>query len=162
MSSDNPIGKVTHYFCWREYQGRGLQHFHFAIWIEGAPILGNEENETDDEERARHTRHTKKVIKFITRYVSCQIPDKLLSPILHDRVIKYQQHRCNNSKTGIRKICCFGFPRPQCDSFCLCTIVEAVAGRKVLKANSHLYDLLSINDYNAATLLVWQGNIKSS
>ena len=25
MSSNNPIGKVTHYFCRREYQGRGLQ-----------------------------------------------------------------------------------------------------------------------------------------
>ena len=40
MSEDNPIGKVAHYYCWREYQGRGLQHFHFAIWIQGAPALG--------------------------------------------------------------------------------------------------------------------------
>ena len=31
MSSNNPIDKVAHYFCRREYQGRGLQHFHFAI-----------------------------------------------------------------------------------------------------------------------------------
>ena len=31
MSSNNPIGKVTHYFCQQEYQGRGLQYFHFAI-----------------------------------------------------------------------------------------------------------------------------------
>ena len=28
-SADEPIGKVTHYYYRREYQGRGLQHFHF-------------------------------------------------------------------------------------------------------------------------------------
>ena len=27
-SSDNPIGKITHYFGRREYQSRGTQHFH--------------------------------------------------------------------------------------------------------------------------------------
>ena len=74
--------------------------------------------------------------------VSCQIPDKTLSPILHDRVIKYQHHRCNqyclrskNTKKGIRKVCRFGFPRPERDSVCLRSVVEAVAGRKALKAN---------------------------
>jgi len=61
MSDDNPIGKVTHYFCRREYQGWGLQHFHFAIWIEGAPVIGESEN--------------KKVIKFINKYITCRIPD---------------------------------------------------------------------------------------
>jgi len=43
--------------------------------------------------------------------------------------------------------------------------VEAVAGRKALKANSQLYDLPRsnkehmTNDYNAAILLVWNGNM---
>ena len=43
--------------------------------------------------------------------------------------------------------------------------MEAVAGRKALKANSRLYDLprtagqRMINDYNPATLLVWEGNM---
>ena len=169
MSSDNPIGKVTHYFCRREYQGRGLQHFHFAIWVEGAPILGDEDSQSSDEEKAKHME---KVVKFISKYVSCQIPNQTLSPILHDRVIKYQQHRCNKyclrskkTKNGIRKVCRFGFPRPQRQSFCLRSVVEAVAGRKALKANSRLYDLprkaneRMINDYNAATLLVWEGNM---
>ena len=167
MSSNNPIGKVAHYFCRREYQGRGLQHFHFAIWIEGAPILGDDDSEKSDKERQEHNE---RVVKFITKYVSCQIPNKTLSPILHDRVMKYQHHRCNQyclrskkTKKGIRKVCRFGFPRPQCDSVCLRSVVEAVAGRKALKANSRLYDLprtagqRMINDYNPATLLVWQG-----
>ena len=67
MSSNNldinPIGKVTHYFCQREYQGRGLQHFHFAIWIEGAPILGDDDSEKSDKERQEHNE---RVVKFIT------------------------------------------------------------------------------------------------
>ena len=112
------------------------------------------------------------MVKFITKYVSCQIPNKTLSPILHDRVMKYQHHRCNQyclrskkTKKGIRKVCRFGFPRPQRDSVCLRSVVEAVAGRKALKANSCLYDLprtagqRMINDYNPATLLVWEGNM---
>ena len=39
MSSDNPIKKVSHFYCRQEYQGCGLQHFHFAIWIEDAPVI---------------------------------------------------------------------------------------------------------------------------
>lgn len=31
-SSDHPIGKITHYFWRREYQGRGVR-FHLLIWI---------------------------------------------------------------------------------------------------------------------------------
>ena len=123
-----------------------------------------------DKERQEHNE---KVVKFITKYVFCQIPNKTLSPILHDRVMKYQHHRCNQysclrskkTKTGIRKLCRFGFPRPQRDLVCLRSVVEAVAGRKALKANSRLYDLpctagqRMINDYNPATLLVWEGNM---
>ena len=39
MSDDNPICKVAHYYCQQEYQGRGLQHFHFAIWVQDALVL---------------------------------------------------------------------------------------------------------------------------
>ena len=200
MSEDNPIGKVAHYYCRREYQGRELQHFHFAIWIQGAPVLGQNNNSEDkticnNDSEATHNdglnnhpgddtheddttlksedeKNKEKVIKFINKYVTCQIPDKKLSPILHGRVTKYQQHRCNKycmrskkTKAGIRKVCRFGFPRPERDSFCLRSVVESVAGRKALKANSRLYDLprtakeRMINDYNPAVLLVWQGNM---
>ena len=40
LSSDNPIGKVKHYFWRREYQQRGMVHFHLMVWIENAPFLG--------------------------------------------------------------------------------------------------------------------------
>ena len=110
--------------------------------------------------------------KLRNKYVTCRIPDKNVSPVLHDRVMKYQQHHCNRyclrskkTKHGVRKVCRFGFPRPQGDKISLRSVVEAVAGRKALKANSRLYDLprsnkeRMTNDYNAATLLVWNGNM---
>jgi len=69
------------------------------------------------------------------------------------------------TKSGIRKVCKFGFPRPQTDTLKLRSVVESVAGRKTLKANSCLYDLpckkgdVKINDYNPAILLAWEENI---
>ena len=157
-SEDNPIGKVTHYYYRREYQGRSLRHFHFLIWVENAPIIGENSNE--------------EIAKFITTYCTCSIPDKALSPIIHNRVINYQNHRCNSyclrskkTKLGIRKVCMFGFPRPARDTFNLRRVVEAIAGRKALRANSRLYDLphqtseCMINDYNPAVMLVWEGNM---
>ena len=78
-SDDMPIGKITHYYYRREYQGRGLQHFHLQLWVENAPIIGV----SPDEE----------IIAFISKYCTCNLPDKNLSPILYNRVTNYQSHR---------------------------------------------------------------------
>lgn len=75
-SKDNPIGEVTHYFWRREYQGRGIQHFHLLIWIKDAPIFG----ESTVEE----------VSKFILEHVSCKLPNKDISPLLYRRVNTHQ------------------------------------------------------------------------
>ena len=157
-SDDMPIGKITHYYYRREYQGRGLQHFHLQLWVENAPIIGV----SPDEE----------IIAFISKYCTCNLPDKNLSPILYNRVTNYQSHRCNSycmrtkkSKMGFRKVYRFAFPRVAKDTFTLRTVVEAIAGRKALRANSQLYDLprqqneKMINDYNPAILLAWEGNM---
>ena len=95
-----------------------------------------------------------------------------LSPILHNRVLKYQSHLCNSyclrakeTKSGLRKVCHFGFPRPEREGLHLCSVVESVAGRKALIPISRLYDLprkdneYMINDYNPAILLAWEGNM---
>lgn len=60
-SEDAPLGKVIHYAWRREYQTRGLQHFHILHWIEGAPVIG--ENTTDE------------VVKFISNTITCQKPN---------------------------------------------------------------------------------------
>jgi len=54
-SDDCPIGKVLHYFVRMVYQGRGIEHFHILIWIDGAPIIGIN---TDEE-----------VTAFISKYL---------------------------------------------------------------------------------------------
>ena len=40
LTSTDVLGEITHYFWRREYQGRGMQHFHLQIWVKGAPIIG--------------------------------------------------------------------------------------------------------------------------
>lgn len=44
-SAGGPLGEVEHYVWRREYQSRGLQHFHLMIWIKDAPILGVASND---------------------------------------------------------------------------------------------------------------------
>ena len=80
-SHANLIGKVTYFFWQREYQSRGVQHIHFLIWVDKAPILG----ESTNEEKA----------EFILKYVTCRIPNKKVSPILHRRVMTHQTHHHN-------------------------------------------------------------------
>jgi len=70
-SNNHPIGKVTHYFWRREYQGRDTQHFHLLIWIKDAPIIGESSSE--------------EIIDFLLKYVTCTLPDKNISPKLYRR-----------------------------------------------------------------------------
>lgn len=57
QSSDEPIGKIKHFYYVTEYQGRGLPHFHCLFWIENAPIYGVASNE--------------EVQAFIQQYLTC-------------------------------------------------------------------------------------------
>lgn len=82
LSPDAPLGKVNHYFFRREYQNRGLQHFHILLWVEEAPILGISSN--DD------------VAKFIEKYLTCKIPDENICPTIYQRVKEYQTHKHNS------------------------------------------------------------------
>ena len=157
-SKDCPIGEVTHYFWRREYQGRGIQHFHLLVWIKDAPIFG----ESSIEE----------VSKFILKYITCKKPDKNISPLLYRRVTTHQRHKHNdyclrNKKVGRKVIrCCrFGFPRPVTETLRMRDVATSIAGRKQLKHQSRLYDLprtadeVDINDYNSALLTAWEGNM---
>lgn len=81
-SPDNPIGEVTHYFWRREYQGRGLPHFHMLIWVKDAPILGKSDKAD--------------IIKFISKYVTCKLPNENVSPTLSRRVRTHQMHKDNS------------------------------------------------------------------
>lgn len=156
-SADEPMGKVVHYFWRREYQNRGLQHFHLLLWCAGAPKIG-----VDSEEA---------VMDYILQHVTCKMPDHT-SKTLFTAVNTYQMHKHNDycmrsikTKSGkFIKSCRFQFPRPVTDSIVIKDISKSIAGRRHLKNSSRLVDLPReeheryINDYNPPTLLVWQGN----
>ncbi|XP_031785938.1 uncharacterized protein LOC116417348 [Nasonia vitripennis] len=157
LSKSNPIGKVTHYYWVREYQGRGLPHYHCLFWIQDAPIYGTSSNE--------------EVQEFILQHITCHILDKQISPELHRRVLAYQQHKHNDycmrkkqTKTGFSTACRFGFPRPVTDRIILRDVSVAISNRNKLKNKSRFYDLprttdeQNINDYMPALLLIWEGN----
>ncbi|XP_044594803.1 uncharacterized protein LOC123272168 [Cotesia glomerata] len=158
-SDSQPLGPLSHYFWRREYQGRGIQHFHLILWVEGAPIMGINTNE--------------EVVEFIMKYVTCKLPDRKISPTLHRRVTTHQQHNHNSYclrtkklKSGkVSKACRFGFPRPVSENFVIRDTATPIAGRRNLKSKSRLYDLprneneVNINDYNPSVLSVWEGNM---
>lgn len=115
---------------------------------------------------------TEDIAKYISDHITCRIPNKMAFPTLHERVIKYQSHihnsYCMRVKTvkGGRKIktCRFGFPRPMGEQLVLRTVAESIHGRRNLN-KKRLYNLPrssneeNINDYNAAILFGWCGNM---
>ena len=96
------LGKVDHYYIKKEYQARGAPHYHFLLWIHGAPVAGVDPPE--------------KVLAWIEKRITCQIPDKDKEPELYDLVTRYQMHKCSaywkkpkKCGTVFVKKCKFGF-----------------------------------------------------
>ena len=152
---EEPLGKIKHYFFRREYQGRGVTHFHCMIWIEGAPVIGVDSDEV--------------VTKFIQKYLTCQLPKK--NDPLFGVVDSAQRHYCNNycqqiykGKQKSVKYCRFKFPRELNLSFKLNDVAKSIAARGTPK-KLRLYDLprgedeKCINDYNPAVLYVARCNM---
>lgn len=148
-SSSAPLGEIIHYFWRREYQSRGLQHFHLMLWVKDAPIL---QKSTAEE-----------VAEFISRYVTCVIPNKATLRTIYERVLKYQTHRHNSyclrkkkTKRGYLSICRFSFPRPVTETIDIRGVTKSIAARETLSSNSRLYNIVRtkesafINDYNPA------------
>lgn len=137
---------------------RGAPHVHMKIWVKDAPVYG-----VDSEEI---------ILEFIQKYISCELPDEKLNPMLFDLVSKYQAHRCSAScKRFITKggkcftKCRYGFPRAVNNKASLNTLQSTIKSRKKGKNPIKLYNLLRnnneqfINDYNPLCLLLWEGNM---
>ncbi|XP_043271252.1 uncharacterized protein [Venturia canescens] len=142
-----------------------MTHFHFLIWIEGAPVLGKNSNE--------------EVADFIKTYVTCKIPNPDVSPMLYRRVTTHQYHHHNSycmrsksvgvkGKGGTRKVCRFAFPKPVTSEWIIRDVQTSIAGRRNLKSKCQLYDNprnldeVNINNYNPAVLTAWEGNMDIS
>ncbi len=78
-SPQQPLGKVVDYFYRFEWQARGSPHIHCLVWIEGAPIIGKDSDET--------------ICNFIDTYISGKLPDVAEhEDELHHLVSQLQRH----------------------------------------------------------------------
>ncbi|XP_061169173.1 uncharacterized protein LOC133178496 [Saccostrea echinata] len=100
LSPAEPIGKVVDYFQRVEFQQRGSPHMHCLYWVENAPNIDSDGEET--------------VCNFIDRYVTCALPSEMDDFDLRKTVLEVQQHSKKHSKTCKKKgtECRFNFPRP--------------------------------------------------
>lgn len=128
QTDNSALGTVVHFAWRREYQTRGLQHFHILIWVKDAPIIGESSSE--------------KVADIINKHITCKKPDPTSFPTLAKRVSDYQTHHHNNycmrakkTKTGTVRVCRFSFPRNISDSLVLRDVSESIAGRHCLKSD---------------------------
>lgn len=158
LAKNSPLGEIEHYFWRREYQARGAPHIHSKFWVKNAPIYGVDSDEV--------------VMDYIEKHITCRIPDPIKEPILYDKVMKYQVHRCTSScqrlvfnKGKKSLICRYGFPRPVQSKITLNTIEATLKSRQKGRSPIKLYNLARtyeerfINDYNPILLLLWDANI---
>ena len=157
LSDANPIGKIKHHFVRTEYQTRLMPHFHCFFWIEDAPIIGRDSENT--------------ILNFIGKYVSCKLPNPNEDPLMYGLVKKYQLHHCNSyclrkPKKGRGKARCkFGFPRSACIKPVLHGVASSIASHKTGTYQKRLYEVERkhnekfINDYNPTLLYLWKGNV---
>ena len=157
LSDANPIGKIKHHFVRTEYQTRLMPHFHCFFWIEDAPIIGRDSEDT--------------ILNYIGKYVSCKLPNPNEDPLMYGLVKKYQLHHCNSyclrkPKKGRGKARCkFGFPRAACIKPILHGVASSIASHKTGTYQKRLYEVERkhnekfINDYNPTLLYLWKGNV---
>ena len=157
LSDANPIGKIKHHFVRTEYQTRLMPHFHCFFWVEDAPIIGRDSEDT--------------ILNFIGKYVSCKLPSPNEDPLMFGLVKKYQLHHCNSyclrkPKKGRGKARCkFSFPRAASIKPILHGVASSIASHKTGSYKKRLYEVERkhneryINDYNPTLLYLWKGNV---
>ena len=157
LSDANPIGKIKHHFVRTEYQTRLMPHFHCFFWVEDAPIIGRDSEDT--------------ILNFIGKYVSCKLPSPNEDPLMFGLVKKYQLHHCNSyclrkPKKGRGKARCkFSFPRTASIKPILHGVASSIASHKTGSYKKRLYEVERkhneryINDYNPTLLYLWKGNV---
>ena len=157
LSDANPIGKIKHHFVRTEYQTRLMPHFHCFFWVEDAPIIGRDSEDT--------------ILNFIGKYISCKLPSPNEDPVMFGLVKKYQLHHCNRyclrkPKKGRGKARCkFSFPRAASLKPILHGVASSIASHKTGSYKKRLYEVERkhneryINDYNPTLLYLWKGNV---
>ena len=93
-SNANPIGCITEYVIWIEFQARESPHAHTLFWVKDAPKLGYSDED---------------VKSFIDNYVSCSLPeyDEELQNLVESLQVHHHLQSCRR-KAGCR----FHYPKP--------------------------------------------------
>ena len=140
------LGKVSDYYCKKEYQARGAPHYHVLLWIEGAPVIGIDPPE--------------EVLSWIQSRITCHIPDPETNPELYHLVTRYQMHKCSAYCLRTRKVksvkgkkmfirqCKFNFPRPECSHAQLNPVEPSLRTRQRIYSLSRGNSEVRVNDYN--------------
>ena len=78
-------------------------------------------------------------------HITCQIPDKRMSPELHDQILMFQNYRCNSyclrtlkTNNGTKTACRFGFSRPITQDFIFRDVDGSITNSRKLKKKSVL------------------------
>ncbi|XP_006822000.1 uncharacterized protein LOC102807333, partial [Saccoglossus kowalevskii] len=114
-----------------EFQQRGSPHTHCLFWVDNAPIV---DNDADD-----------KVVDFVDKYVTCNMPSQDEDSELHEIVNKVQKHSTRHSKSCKKKgtNCRFNFPRPPCTRSFICrpdSETDELQLKNVLEEDSDVTD----------------------
>ena len=151
------LGKVSDYYCKKEYQARGAPHYHVLLWIEGAPVIGIDPPE--------------EVLSWIQSRITSHIPDPETNPELYHLVTRYQMHKCSAYCLRTRKVkgvkgkkmfirqCKFNFPRPECSHAQLNPVDSSLKTRQRIYSLSRANSEVRVNDYNPLILYLWRANV---
>ncbi|XP_061170933.1 uncharacterized protein LOC133180419 [Saccostrea echinata] len=122
MSPAKPIGTIVDYFVRVEFQQRGSPHMHCLYWVENAPKLDEDSEET--------------ICHFIDRHITCALPSNDTDQELRQIVLDVQQHSKGHSKSCRKKgtECRFNFPRPPSE----CTFISRQLEQNVDESSSEL------------------------
>ena len=140
-SDAQPLGYVVDLFYRLEYQNRGSPHIHSMLWINGAPVYGEDSYEA--------------VINFIDTYVTARLPDPITEPELYRKVKEVQTHSRNHSKTCRKnnKPCRFGFPKPPASQTMITTPLPPEDSEKLNTAKRKLKPVFELlNDPKTESL----------
>ncbi len=76
LSPAQPLGKVVDFFYRVEFQHRGSPHIHCLLWVEGAPVFEEANDQT--------------ICDFVSKYITAQLPEKHKHPELYQKVTEVQ------------------------------------------------------------------------
>ena len=151
------LGKVSDYYCKKEYQARGAPHYHVLLWIKGAPVIGIDPPE--------------EVLSWIQTRITCHIPDPETNPELYHLVTRYQMHKCSAYCLRTRKVtgvegrkmfirqCKFNFPRTECNHAELNPVDPSLRTRQRIYSLPRAKTEVRVNDYNPLILYLWRANV---